>query len=394
MLKKVIIVCCLVFVAWSLRASAEDTQVTVSGGSNIPSKLTSNIGGLSLGYIKVGSEEVATLAWHPDFKFGAWGLGADINMTLGEKRPSGYDNVVVRYVEYDDGKKGMRYGVVDNLTWGHGLLMKDYSSRIAGPVILDNGQLGIQGYVDMDKYVVRALKTGSNIYGLRAEERINPMLTLGQTFLTDADGVPIRGTNEVQKVTAFGVDASIPLPMNFEGYAEYAQLVDHGSGFNAGVSWAQDFLVANANFLAEYRFLDSKFIPGYFDSDYETNPISLASAEATGNVKNGYLAQLGVKAMDMAALKAVYEKYNDSDAALMADLFAKLPQNVELTYYYKQPKFNSFRALSLEEGAIIGGSLAYPVNPFTKVVVHYKKIYNPATMKVEESQYYELRLSF
>ncbi|MEA3492910.1 MAG: hypothetical protein U9R38_00820 [Candidatus Margulisiibacteriota bacterium] len=378
-------------------AIAQDSSlsVTTTGGTDTDTatKLVSNIGGLSLGYLKVGTDEVANLAWHPDFKLGPWGLGFDVNITLSEVRPPEYENFVMRYVEYDDGKKGLRYGTIQNLTWGHGLLMKDYSTVATGPILLNNEQLAFKGYVDMDQYVVRGLKTGSGIYGARVEERVHPMLTLGQTYLNDSDGVTLAGTTEIQKVSAYGVDATVPLPWGFEGYAEYAHLVDHGSGFSSGIGWDQDFFIAQANFLAEYRFLDSNFVPGYFDSDYEVNPVSLSSAEVSGNVKNGYLAQAGLKVMDMAYLKLVYENYNESDAGVEGELFAKLPQDIEVTGYYKQPSFTDFRSLSLEEGAIIGGSAAYPVNPFTKVVVHYKKVYNPSTQQIEESQYYELRLS-
>jgi hypothetical protein len=358
-------------------------------------QLQSNIGGISIGYVKVGSSEVGNIAWHPDLKVGAWGLGADVNIPLGQNPPAGYENAVLRYVEYDDLKKGLRYGIVDNLTWGHGLLMKNYSSRQYGPVIINNEQMAYKGYVDLDKYVVRGLGTKSNIYAFRLEERINPMLTLGQSFITDTDGVKLAGTTEVQKVAGFSVDATMPLPFNFEGYAEWAQLVDHGSGLSAGLSWAYDLFVANASFLVEYRMMDKKFIPGYYNTDYETNPVNLASAEAAGNAKNGYLAQLGLNALGLATLNVVYESYNDSSsAALNADLTAKLMQGIEVAGYYKQPNFVNYRSLTLEEGAVMGGSIAYPVNPYTKLVVNYKKAYNPSTAKIEESQYYELRLSF
>jgi hypothetical protein len=377
---------------------AQDSSVVVSttdgSDSEQATQLAANLGGLSLGYLKVGTEEVANLAWHPDFKFGAWGLGADVNVALAQDKPPEYDDLVLRYVEYDDSKKGLRYGIIQNLTWGHGMLMRNYSTVNTGPVLLNNRQLAIKAYLDMDAYVVRVLKTGSNIHAIRLEERVHPMLTLGQTYITDADGVTLPGTSETQKVSAVGLDATAPLPWGFEGYAEYAHLVDHGSGFSSGVSWGADFFVAAVSFLTEYRFLDSNFVPGYFDSDYEVNPINLSSAEATGNVKNGYLAEMKANVMDMASAKLVYENYNESDAAVEGGLFARLPRDVEVTGYYKQPKFVSFRSLTLEEGAIMGGSVAYPVNPFTKIVVHYKKVYNNETQQVEESQYYELRLSF
>jgi len=102
-----------------------------------------------------------------------------------------------------------------------------------------------------------------------------------------------------------------------------------------------------------------------------------------------------LNALGLAGLNVIYENYNDSNSAsLNAELFAKLLQGIEVTGYYKQPNFVNFRALTLEQGAVMGAAIAYPVNPYTKIVVNYKKAYNPSTAKVEESQYYELRLSF
>ena len=107
------------------------------------------------------------------------------------------------------------------------------------------------------------------------------------------------------------------------------------------------------------------------------------------------MVQFSANAFGLASLKAAYENYNDANSAsLNADLFAKLPQEVEVTGYYKQPNFANFRSLTLEQGAILGGSMAYPVNAFTKVIVHYKKAYDTATGQVVESQYYEMKFSF
>jgi len=373
-------------------AFAEASTVVSSDGDT--SKLSSDIGGLSLGYVKVGTAEVFNLAWHPDFKFGVIGLGFDVNIGLGENRPLDYENVVLRYVEYDDGKKGLRYGIIDNLTWGHGLLLDGYSTRLTSSALLNNTMMAWKGYLDLDPYVVRALSTKTGVNAIRAEEKINPLLTLGQTYIADSDGIVVAGTNTTQTVSGLGIDATVPLPLNLEGYAEYAQLLNHGGGFGTGLSWGYDFMVASANLTAGYRFLDSRFVPGYFNADYESNPINLTSAEATGNIKNGYVAQMDVKALGLASLGIKYENYNESEATLNADLYAKLPQDVEVTGYYQQPSFVNFRSLTLEEGAILGGTMAYPINQFAKAVVHYKKYYDTGTQQVVESQYYEVQLSF
>jgi len=292
----------------------------------------------------------------------------------------------------------LRYGVLDGVTLGHGLIMKNYTTRVGSLVLLTNEQMGFKGYLDMDKYIVRGMGTRSNIYYARVEERINPMLTLGQYYVTDTTGRRIVQTDGTTRtfpsISAIGVDATAPLPANFEAYAEAGQLMNHGNGYAAGLSWAYNLMVADASFLAEYRMLDKGFVPGYFGADYETNPVDLTSAEASGKPKNGYLAQLGVNALGLASLTAVYEAYQDSNASLMADLTAKLGEQISVRGYYQQPNFVDYRSITLEQGAILGADVAYKVNPYTSLVTHYKKAYNPTTGQVESTQYYEIALSF
>jgi hypothetical protein len=394
-----LIVCYLLLGVWS-SGNALDLPVTttVTSSTGGPTQLQSNIGGMSLGWIKVGTREVATLGWHPDFKFGAWGAGLDVNLALGDNKPDGYEGAVLRYAEYDDSKKGLRYGILDGVTLGRGLIMKNYSTRVGNSALPVNEQTGLKGYVDLDQNVVRAMGTKSNIYYLRLEQRINPLLTVGEYYVTDSTGRRIVQTDGTTRqfpaVAAVGVDAIAPLPMNFEGYAEAGQLLNHGNGYAAGLTWGYDLMVANVSFLAEYRMLDKGFVPAFFSADYENNPVDLASAEASGKPKNGYLAQVGVDALGLMSLGLVYETYQDSNSTLTGALTAKFTDQLTVKGYYKQPNFVDYRSITLEQGAVMGADVAYKVNPYTSLITHYKKAYNPTTGQVESTQYYEVGLSF
>lgn len=395
MRKKILFLLILFLFSGVSKAQVTTTVTSSTGG---PTQFQSNIGGISIGYIKIGTEETTTLAWRPDFKYGPWGLGADVNVALGNREVEGYENFVLRYVEYDDQQKGLRYGVLDGVTLGHGLIMKNYTTRRGSQVLLTNEQMGLKGYYDFGQYVVRGMGTRSNIYYARLEERINPQLTLGQYYVSDTTGrrivQPDSTTKQYPAVSAIGIDATMPLPYNFEGRAEAGQLMNYGNGFSAGLSWAYNLLVADASFLAEYRMLDKGFVPGYFNAEYESNPVDLASAEASGVAKNGYLVQLGVNALGLASLTAAYEAYQDSNASLKADLTARLSDQVRVRGYYEQPNFVDYRSISLEEGAIMGADVAYQVNSYTELITHYKRAYDPATGQVKDNQYYEVRLSF
>lgn len=397
-MKRLLIVVSCLLLAVTCSHAELPVSTTVTSSSNGPTQVQSNIGGLSIGFIKVGSAEVATLGWHPDFKFGPWGLGADVNLGLGDNKPANFEGAVLRYAKYDDSQKGLTYGVLNGVTVAHGLVMKNYSTRIGSQIMLTNEQMGFFGYVDLDKYVVRGMITRNNIYMGRIEERVNPMLTLGQYYINDSTGrTIIQGdgtTRTYPQVAAIGADATLPLPANFQAYAEAGQLINHGAGASAGLSWAYDMMVANASFSAEYRMLDKAFVPGYFGSDYENNPVDLASAEATGSPKNGYLVQTGINALGLMTFNAVYESYLNSNSALTADLMSKLGDQITVRGYYKQPNFVDFRSISLEQGVVLGADVAYKLNPNTSLITHYLKAYNPASGQVESTQYYEVALNF
>ncbi|MFH1617573.1 MAG: hypothetical protein ABIB65_03240 [Candidatus Margulisiibacteriota bacterium] len=376
-------------ISGSLKVSATGDSLT-----NMTGRLSN---GMSLGYVKVGTTEAMLLSWKPDFKYGPWGIGLDVNIPVGDQHLPNLETVVVRYAEYNDGKKGLRYGVLDGITYGQGLLMKNYTTRIAGPVYLDNQQMGVRGFYNTPQWGLDTMATWSHVYAVRVIENVHPMLTLGQTYVSDADGKQILqpdGTvQQFPSVAGMAVDASVPLPWNFKGYAEAAQLNNYGRGFTVGVDWGAEIFLASLAFNAGYRLIDNNFVPGYFNEDYETNPVNIGSYEASGKQKNGYLVELKGVVADITEFRAAYEAYDGSNATLNADLAAAWPP-VTLSAYYTQPNFVDFRSLTLEEGAVIGARIGYKVNPYTNLVTHYKKAFNPTTGQVEETQMYEVEINF
>lgn len=357
---------------WSLQAE---------GTSSINGFLKGDLSnGVSIGYIKVGSVDAMSLTWRPNLKWGAWGLGIDVNIPTGNVRPDGYESVVFRHAEYDDGQKGLRYGVLDGITWGHGLLVKNYSTRVAGPLILNNSQTGLKGYYTFDKVQVQALGTWSHLYGGRVTERVHPLLTLGQGYISSATQAGIQ------------LDAAVPLPLGFNGYAEYAQLMNNGQGSSIGVDWGFDALAFVTKFDMGYRMMSSRFAPGFFNAAYETDPTNLTSLGASS--RNGYFAELTALAGSYLNLIALYESYQGNNTALTAQVDSKPREDVILSAYYKQPNFVDFTSLNFEQGAILGAKVGYKVNPITMMIAHYKKAYDPSVAKVVESQWYEVAFSF
>jgi hypothetical protein len=371
------------------------------GASIISQKMTNGVG---VGMVQSGGESVAVLGWRPDFKTGPFGLGLDVNIPLGDKRPADFESVVVRYAEYDTGKWGVRYGILDSVTYGSGLLVRNYTTQAKGGALLSNKQVGLKGYVDGALFgydIVRLdmMGTWSNLYVVRLTEKVMPRLILGQTYVTDSDGVTFIDENSVTQTyaaqSAYGIDAIVPLFKGAQLYAEYAALTNYGSGFNTGLGMGYDLSsMISFDFKAEWRSLQSNFIPGYFDNVYETNPKNLASYN--GTEKTGYLVSLGVVSnipQGKFTLAGKLEDYANEKASIGATLAGQFDQ-YEVAGSYEQPNFDSTRSVAFEDGGIITGTVAYKINPFTKMVGKYKKAYNPDAGEVQESMVYEVALIF
>jgi hypothetical protein len=360
------------------------------------SKLANAIG---IGFIKSGTAEVGVLSWRPDFKLGIFGLGLNVNVPLGDNKPTDFESVVVRNAEFDTGTFGAKYGILSAITLGHGLLMSNYSTTNTGVSgILSSQQTGLKAYYKGDAYGTEVLGTWSKVYALRVTEKVWPPLTLGQTYVTDVDGVNFTKTDGTQvtypSVSGYSLDAGIPVFPGADLYAEYAHLNGHGSGYTAGFELSYRDFLSNIAFRAERRFLESNFVPEYFNAQYETDPIDIASYEANNQNKDGYRAELNAGVFDMASLKAVYENYNGSNSTLGAEASAQITDNYFLAAGFWQPNFQSFRNLSVEEGAILTGKVGYRINPFTLIIVNYKKAYDPVAGLVVESTFYEARVTF
>ena len=352
--------------------------------------------GVSLGFLNTGTANTGLASWNPDLGLGAFKLGLGINIPFND--PSGriVDNVVVRYAQYDSQQGGFRYGVIENYTLGYGLLMNNYSSAQTG-LFRSNQQSGLRAYYKQDIYGVEGMGTWSKFYAFRITEEIMPRLTLGQYYAGDSDGIDFLRPDGTRftypSQSGFGLDAGYSVWNGGVLFTEYAKMNNHGSGFSAGFNQDMDILIGKANFRAERRFIDYNFVPGYFNENYETDPIDISSYEATSSNKNGYRVQAGASVLSRGNIWAVLEGYEGSNTALKGYASVKLTGQYFAEAGYFQQNFVDSRSLSLDQGAVITGRLGYKVNPFTTVIANYKQYYDPAAGRVVYTQWYEMSLS-
>lgn len=353
--------------------------------------------GISLGMLNTGTANTGLASWNPDIGLGAFKLGLGINVPFNDPTGRVVDNIVVRYAQYDSRRWGFRYGVISNYTLGYGLLVNNYTSAQTG-IIQSNQQSGLRVYYKQDIYGAEGMGTWSKFQAVRLTEEIMPRLVLGQYYAGDSDGINFLRPDGTRVVypsqSGFGIDAGYSVWNGGTVFAEYAKMNNHGSGISAGFNQDMGILIGRANFRAERRLIDRNFVPGYFNENYETDPIDIASYEASNTSKNGYKVQLGATVLSLGNIWAVLEGYEGSNTTLKGYASAKIGDLYFAEAGYSQQNFIDARSLTLDQGAVITGKLGYKVNPFTTVIANYKQYYDPAAGKVVYTQWYEIALSF
>lgn len=348
------------------------------------------------GYIEANKVGTGLFSWTPELEIGDFSMAMDFNFPIGDSKPYGTENIVLRKAEYDGGVFGVCYGILDDLTFGPGLLMKKYNSWSRGPLILSNWQTGVTGFYSAGILEIEGFGAWNNVYGLRLSEELIYSLTLGQSIIADADGMKIEsmgggGAREYPAMVGYSIDARIPVVFDFELYSEIAHLAGHGSGYSAGLLWGFKRIFAAATIRMERRFIDHNFIPNYFDSDYEINPIDIDAYTAFSEIKDGILVELRAQAPGVAFLDVIYEKYEGSDPIFTQEATLKL-FNFFISTYFKQPNFHDFRELDFDEGTIFKGSVGYKVSNSITVYSSYKKAYNPFLGQIDETNFFEVEL--
>lgn len=381
----------------SLAIAAEDFTFSFEPSSSTKKnfELTNSFTG---GWLKENEKSSGSFLLQSDLKLGPVGVGLDANLLLGDKMIEGFNSVVVRYAEYDDGFRGLRYGVLEKVTLGYGLLMKNYTTRSQSAALLSNQQIGLKGYIGFDRYKAEAMGTWSHVYAVRFSEQVQPWLLLGQSYVDDVDGVtfvnPGGVTVKYNPISGFALDAGVPILPGLVWFTEYAKLNGYGGGISSGLKWGVDFLFLRSYASASYNILDKDFIPAYFNEAYESNPINMTIAAATGQNKNGYIAEAGLHLMSIAGLDLTFENYNTGNAAFLTSFYVQPTEQLFFEGYYKQPDFINFNSLTFEQGLIFGGTLTYKINPNLSLLTIYKKAYDPKQGKVVESQNYGLKFNF
>lgn len=332
-------------------------------------------GSLDVGTVQIDGQNYFKLGTSPDFTFGPLEVGFDLNLYLGESVPSALQSVVLRRVAYDhNNMAGFEWGKLRHITYGQGLLVDNYDSGSFGATELNNDQVGIKGYLDINHVRLDAFNTASQVFAGRLSYTFEDSfifgspLVLGGTYAKDRNGIhKAFAGNEVNRAPAEGWAADISLPIGgqfFTPYVEYSELTKglEGKGQAAGIKG--DFTIAT--YKLEYRNLQAGFLPGYFNETYEAT--SLDSAQVPQEDISGFLGAFSASLNDYIKAGIVYENYAHRAPILTGALGWHQLGNITGVVNYS-------RSFTGDNNAVLNSNILYTTDSGLDYVIHFKRIY-------------------
>ena len=279
----------------------------------------------------------------PEIALGNFGVGLDLNIDInqsGNIRKEDFNELsdylsIIRYVRY--GVKHdpvyIKLGALDYYNLGHGSIMYQYNNspsidtrKIGLVTDIDFGEFGFESiystFAEAGVVAVRGYVRPIRLTSL-ADVPIISNLEVGGTYAVDFNKysgvvftpkVPVPGpivlsvinpSNPSQYIDAsdkgrmqiVGVDLGLPIirssMLNFQLYADYAKIINYGSGVATGIMVDVNGLgILNASAKLERRFNQAHYIPTYFNSLYEIERYKIDTTNGTYSSKATELANL------------------------------------------------------------------------------------------------------
>ncbi len=327
---------------------------------------------LSFMVLKTKSNDTAyNLGLAPEVHLGDFGLGVNLNLVLPDSKraDSGLDWLVFRYSEYDNQTFGLRYGVLDNINYGYGLICDRYTTlKTASTGSFSSDQGGIKAYSkNFSPFGIYALSTASNVYGGRLTYDfakvpiIEKPLILGGTYLRD----------DQRNTYGYAGDIGVSIIDDIMSvYMEYGGLSNKSTGLATGIN-AKLFSLAEGRL--ELRNFQENFVPAYFNSTHEVSPINL---NLTSPAASGWFGGLTFDLLSFAKASIGYTAYASQQPYLKgAFVFKEINNTSGLIQYEKVFPTND---------EVWTGKFYYKVNSWQTLITNYRKVGNqPETYTFE-----------
>lgn len=354
----------------------------------------------------------------PEFAFGKFGLGVDLNLRInkdGQIRKGDYVHFsdflrIIRYGRW--GQKGdpfyIRVGALDYSRIGHGFILYNYRNSAS----YDLRRTGIELDADFDKYGFESVYsdvTASSLLGLRGYVRpvkFTPAASVpiiggfevGATYATDLDKSSnmtlanptdflIADAKKGNAMAVYGVDAGFPLlslaAVKSTLYGDYAKIKGYGNGAAVGLDFhfsGMGLLTIGAKY--ERRWSGDQFLPSYFDALYEHDRyimtdtfhfISKAAALQDSKKSQGYYGEILISILNTFNILGGYQAPVGQKNAGIFHAELNTPDVIpQIVFGGGFDKRNIGPVFKLDENSIMYAELGYKPIPYMIVSMLYQ----------------------
>jgi hypothetical protein len=300
------------------------------------------------------------LGFQPDLALGKFGIGLDLMLRF-QLYPD--DNTIIKiyspdWVPSDDvnlfqgildlylpkllyvryGLRGIdplyaKLGSINDFTLGNGLIVSNYSNmKFLPDTRLFGLQAGLDGSLFGVPYFGFEALTGNlarlDVVGGRAYVRplaFMPSLfgkvQVGVTGVVDREPYLYSSSPQTSEpVYVIGADVTVPIvsgkAFSLVSFVEGAQEMNGAKGFVGGFGGS---ILSFMDYGAQLRFLQTGFVPNYFDANYDLNRVTrykYIDATSPGDFVAGWLASLG---FDLFNQRLAFNALLDGPFALIPD---------------------------------------------------------------------------
>jgi hypothetical protein len=384
-------------------------------------------GGLGLNWID--GQLYYTFHFTPEISFADIGVGLDLMLDFdknGNIRKENFNTFsdymsIIRYVRYGfkDDPVYAKLGALDYYTLGHGSIMYAYNNspsidnRKTGLILdIDFGQagfesiyssfaeagvLGLRGYVRPLRFtslaevpVVGGLEVGLSYAGDYNEKAG----VVAGDYNTSTGNFNV--TDNKGSVNIIGADIGLPLlsseMLNLKIYADYAKILDYGSGVATGILGELNPLgMVSAHAKLERRFNQKHYLPSYFDPLYEIERFRVSE---TGTVQskiqrlgldekadNGIFGELGVNILGILNINGSYQRLDKTPQSGILHLISEIaPEDAPFLLragYDKTNIGNETAIFKLDDKSYMFFELGYKPVEFLVVSLVYNWTFTP-----------------
>ncbi|RKZ00499.1 MAG: hypothetical protein DRQ10_04100 [Candidatus Hydrothermota bacterium] len=306
----------------------------------------------------------------------------------------------------------IRIGALEHVTLGHGFIVYDYNNRLRED---DYPKIGMDMHVDLGRFGMQLINSDFGRWGLIAMRGfVRPMpqsvpiiknLEFGLSYAQDADPDERKATTNT--VWIWGMDAGLPIIrskfLNFDLYADYAKIFDHGDGATFGLNFVVPNMLGifQMGMKLEKRQLNEHFVPSYFDALYEIDKFEKESMldTVTRRVK-GTFGQLSALILNEIQIAGDYFHDDKRPCSGILKLWAttgKLIPGVTANFGYFKDGIETLRdVFTVNERSVFIGEGGYRINPYITLYFTMRRTfrYNPETDEYEPQDEFGTRLEF